>query len=65
MGKRIFKAQVRSTCVVFLIRCGQIVAASWEIPWYWWPVTILTNLKNQRHASGHVIQEVAVEEPNT
>jgi hypothetical protein len=51
--------------LAFQIWCGQIVATPREIRWYWWPVTVLTYLKDQSHASGHVIHEVAVEEPQT
>jgi hypothetical protein len=48
--------------IIFQIWRGQIVATPREIRWYW-PVTVLTYLKDQSHASGHVIHEVAVEEP--
>ena len=49
--------------IAFQICRRLIVATPREIPWYWWPVTVLTYLKDQSHASGHVIHEVAVEEP--
>jgi len=50
---------------VFQIFHGLKVATPREIRWYFWPVTVLTYLKDQRHASVHVIYEVAVEEPQT
>jgi hypothetical protein len=51
--------------IVFQIWRGLIVATTREIQWYWWPVAVLTYLKDQSHASGQVIHEVAVEEPQT
>jgi len=53
------------TDFVFQIFHGLIVATPREIRWYIWPVTGLTYLKDQSHAAGHVIHEVAVEEPHT
>jgi len=50
---------------VFQIFCGLVVSTPREILWYTWPVPVLTHLKDQRHATGHVIHEVAVEEPLT
>jgi len=44
---------------------GLIVATLREIVWYWWPITFLTYLKDQRHASDQVIHDVAVQEPQT
>jgi hypothetical protein len=51
--------------LAFQIWRGKIVATPREILWYFWPVTVLTYLKDQSHASGQVIHEVAVEEPQT
>lgn len=51
--------------IAFQICRGLIVTTPREILWYWWPVTVLTYLKDQSHASGQVIHEVAVEEPQT
>jgi len=51
--------------IAFQICRGLIVATPREIRWYWWPITVLTYLKDQSHASGQVIHEVAVEEPQT
>jgi len=59
------KADFQTSVIVFQIWRWLIVATPREIRWYWWPVTVLTYLKNQSHASGQVIHEVAMEEPQT
>jgi hypothetical protein len=50
--------------IVFQVRRGKIVATSREVRWHWWPVTVISNLNNHRHASRHVVHEVTVEKPH-